>query len=180
MAILPIRLYPDPVLKRRCPEVEGFDAELAELERSMAETMYAAPGVGLAAPQVGVEKRLMLVDIEGSAEEPRLHTFVNPVIRSAEGTDVDLEGCLSIPGISEKVRRPLRLVVDAQNVEGAPFTLEAEGFLARAICHEIDHLDGILFIDRLTGLRKERVKRQLKRMLRERERQGWQATETVS
>jgi peptide deformylase len=169
MAVLPIRLYPDPVLRVPCPLVETFDDALKKLAADMAETMYAAPGVGLAAPQVGVEARLAVVDITVGEKKGRLFTFVNPKIVEEEGREVDAEGCLSIPGFSDKVPRPKKIRVEAQNLEGEPFTLEAEGFFARAICHEVDHLHGILFVDHLRGLRKDRARRQLKKLAQQAE-----------
>lgn len=169
MSILPIRIYPDPVLRVRCPEVEQFDAGLEKLAKDMVETMYAAPGIGLAAPQVGVELRLAVVDVSVGEEKDSLRCLVNPEILDKDGRDLDEEGCLSIPGVAEKVNRPAAIRVTALNVEGEPFELEADGLLARVICHEVDHLDGVLFVDRVVGLRKERVKRQLRRLGRHRE-----------
>ncbi len=166
MALLEIRLYPDPVLRVKCSEVETFDAGLETLVRNMAETMYAAPGVGLAAPQVGIESRVAVVDASPD-EEPDLHVLVNPRILATEGRDVDTEGCLSMPGITEKVRRPAWVRVEARDVAGNLRTIEADGLLARAIQHEIDHLDGVLFTDHLTGLRRERARRWLKRARQE-------------
>lgn len=165
MSILPIRQYPDPVLRVNCPAVETFNGSLRDLCESMVETMYAAPGVGLAAPQVGVETRLAVVDATAGEEPGHLIVLVNPEIISSEGSDLDVEGCLSISGISDKVLRSVRVVVEAQDIEGQPFRIEAEGLEARAIQHEIDHLDGILFTDRLTGLRKERARRRLRRLI---------------
>lgn len=164
MSILPIRIYPDPVLRVRCPPVEHFDSELASLAKNMVETMYSAPGIGLAAPQVGVELRFAVVDVSVGDEKDSLHYFVNPEIIEETGRDRDEEGCLSIPGIAEKVNRPAAIKVRALNLDGEPFEIDAEGLFARAICHEIDHLDGILFVDRVVGLRKERAKRQLRRL----------------
>ncbi len=169
MSILPINIYPDPVLRVRCAEVEKFDSELEELANNMVETMHAAPGIGLAASQVGVELRLAVVDITAGESAEALHVLVNPVIVEKIGKDIDEEGCLSIPGITDKVARPAAIRVEAQDLRGKPFEIEADGLFARAICHEIDHLDGVLFIDRLVGLRKERVKRQLRRLGRQQE-----------
>lgn len=169
MAILPIRIYPDPVLRVQCPEVERFDAELKQLAENMVETMHAAPGIGLAAPQVGVELRLAVVDITAGESKDEIFTFVNPEIEDASGRESDEEGCLSIPEITDKVTRPVSLRVRALNLEGNPFEVEADGLFARAICHEVDHLNGVLFVDRLVGLRKERVKRRLKRLGRQQE-----------
>jgi peptide deformylase len=169
VSLLPIRIYPDPVLRVECSEVDAFDAELAELARDMVQTMYAAPGVGLAAPQVGVEKRLAVVDLSVGEEKEALHILVNPRIVDRSGIDSDYEGCLSIPELSEKVVRPGSITVEAQDLEGVPFRLEAEEFLARAICHEIDHLDGVLFVDHLRGLKKDKARRHLRRLKREAE-----------
>lgn len=167
MAILPIRIYPDPVLRVKCPAVERFDAGLRKLAADMVETMHAAPGVGLAAPQVGAELRLAVVDTSIGEDPAQLHVLVNPEIVHRDGTESDLEGCLSLPGINDKVDRPLAITVRARDVEGRPFELAAEGYLARAICHEVDHLDGVLFTDHLRGLRRERARRQLKKLAAE-------------
>jgi len=164
MAILPIRIYPDPVLRAKCRSVERFDEGLRKLAADMVETMHAAPGVGLAAPQVGVELRLAVVDTSVGEDPALLKILVNPEVVRREGQESDIEGCLSLPGINDKVDRPLSITVKAQDLEGKPWELEAEGYLARAICHEVDHLDGILFTDRLHGLRRERARRQLKRL----------------
>lgn len=169
MSILPIRLYPDPVLRVRCPRVETFDQDLARLAGNMVETMHAAPGIGLAAPQVGIELRLAVVDTSAGEDKDGVHIFVNPEIADQAGRDTDEEGCLSIPGVTEKVSRPAAIKVKAQSLSGDSFEVEAEGLFARAICHEVDHLNGVLFVDRLVGLRKERVKRQLRRLGRHQE-----------
>jgi peptide deformylase len=167
MALLPIRLYPDSVLRRRCRPVETFDDELKKLADDMVETMHAAPGIGLAAPQVGVDLRLAVVDLSVGKSPEDLLVLVNPVIRDSEGSQVDAEGCLSIPDYSDRVERPLRVRLEAQDLEGEPFQGEAEELLARAICHELDHLDGVLFVDHLRGLRRERARRFLRKMSRE-------------
>lgn len=165
MAILPIRIYPDPVLREVCPRVTDFGgAALRQLARDMVETMHAAPGVGLAAPQVGLTVRLAVVDLTVGKEPEELRVLVNPEVLEPEGKEVEEEGCLSIPGLLDKVERPARVLVRAQDVDGTPFELVAEGWLARAVCHEVDHLDGVLFTDRLRGLRRERAKRQLRRL----------------
>jgi len=128
------------------------------------ETMHDAPGVGLAAPQIGVEQRVAVVDLSVGEDPKQVHVLVNPEVLEEEGRAIEVEGCLSIPGITDKVKRPLRIKVRAQTVEGEPFELEADDWLARAILHEIDHLDGVLFVDRLMGLRKDRAKRQLRKL----------------
>jgi peptide deformylase len=167
MAILPIRIYPDPVLRAKCPPVERFDAGLRKLAADMVETMYAAPGVGLAAPQVGVELRLAVIDVTVGEDPSLLKVLVNPEIVHREGAGTEIEGCLSLPGINDKVERPLAITLRGQDLEGTPFELAAEGYLARVICHEVDHLEGVLFTDHLRGLRRERARRQLKRLAEE-------------
>lgn len=170
MARLPLRFVPDPVLRTKCPPVESFDADLRTLVADMVETVHDAPGVGLAAPQVGIELRVAVVDVSVGEDPEALHVLVNPrILESSEATETDTEGCLSIPGISEKVVRPASVRVAAHDVEGREFELEARGFEARAIFHEIDHLDGILFVDRLRGLRRDRVRRQMRKLIREQE-----------
>jgi len=164
MSILAIRLYPDPVLRAPTRPVADFDAELARLVADMIETMNAAPGIGLAAPQVGVDRQLAVVDLSVGKDPEALHVLVNPRIIESQGLTTEVEGCLSLPGISDKVDRPERVKVEALDRDGRPFELAAEGWLARAVCHEIDHLNGILFIDHLRGLRRERARRQLRRL----------------
>jgi len=167
MSILPIRLYPDPVLRARCREVEEFDSTLAGLVADMVETMHAAPGIGLAAPQVGVDRRVAVVDLSVGEAADALLVLINPRIVEQEGSAVDVEGCLSLPGITEKIERPTRIVVEAAHADGEPFSVEAEDWMARAICHELDHLDGVLFTDRLSGLKKDKAKRALRRLVEE-------------
>lgn len=169
MAILPIRIYPDPVLRVSCRPVEAFDDALRKLAANMVETMHAAPGVGLAAPQVGVDLRLAVVDTSVGEDPAALRILVNPEIVRREGVETDTEGCLSLPGITDKVDRPLAITLRARDLTGKPFELQAEDYLARAICHEVDHLDGVLFTDHLRGLRKERARRQLKKLAAEQE-----------
>ncbi|KAB2964633.1 MAG: peptide deformylase [Thermoanaerobaculia bacterium] len=159
-----IVLFPDPVLRRPAREVERFDADLERLVADLAETMYAAPGVGLAAPQVGVDLRVAVVDAGGADGGPDLHVLVNPRLVASAGRQSEEEGCLSIPGLSERVERPLRVTVEALDARGAPVSVSGEGLLARALCHELDHLDGILFFERLTGLRKELALRRLRKL----------------
>lgn len=169
MAILPIRIYPDPVLRGKTRPVIEFGAVLGRLAANMIETMVAAPGIGLAAPQVGQEVRMAVVDLSVGEDPAQLHILVNPMIVRREGLETDVEGCLSLPGISDKVDRPTAITVRAVDLGGQPFELAAEAWLARAICHEVDHLDGILFTDHLRGLRRERVRRQLRKLAAERE-----------
>lgn len=158
--IRPILFYPDKRLREPGKAVEEFDAELHRLIEDMAETMYAAPGVGLAAPQIGVSKRLFIVDVATDDEEPSdLRVFINPEIIAVEGETVFTEGCLSFPGVREDVDRAERVTVKAVDKDGKPFELEAEGLLAIAIQHETDHLNGELMIDHLSVLRRRMVHR---------------------
>ena len=139
-----IRLGEDDILRKHCRAVERFDGRLAALLDDMAETMYDANGAGLAAPQVGILKRAVVVDAGGGLIE-----LVNPEIIRAEGARVGVESCLSVPDRCGTVERPERVAVRAQNRRGEPIEITGEGFLAVALCHEIDHLDGILYIDRM-------------------------------
>jgi peptide deformylase len=167
MSLLPIRIYPDPVLRARCREVETYDEKLSRLVDDMVETMHAAPGIGLAANQVGIESRVAVIDLSVGERKEDLLVLVNPELLTEAGEEDDVEGCLSIPDFTEKVTRPLLIKVRANDLEGKRFEVEAEGLLARAICHEMDHLAGKLFTDRLRGLRRERARRALKRLERE-------------
>lgn len=169
MAVRPIRIYPDPVLRVKCPPVERFDPELRSLAADMVETMHDAPGVGLAAPQVGVELRLAVVDLSVGKDPEQLLVLVNPEVLEEEGEATEVEGCLSLPDLTDKVDRPHWIRVRARNLAGETFEVEAEDWVARAILHEIDHLDGVLFVDRLRGLRRERARRQLRRLAETRE-----------
>lgn len=146
MAILPIRTFGDPVLRERARKVEAFDRTLARLADDMIETMQEAPGVGLAAPQVGRSIRLIVFDV---GEGPR--ALVNPVLSGFDGEQVGDEGCLSVPGLFFQVKRALKVRADATDVEGRPLVIEAEELLARVLQHEVDHIDGVLFIDRLSS-----------------------------
>ncbi len=145
MAILLIRTFGDPVLRERGREVEAFDDNLKRLADDMLETMYAAPGVGLAAPQVGRSMRLVVIDVGDGPLQ-----LVNPMLSGHEGEQVGEEGCLSIPGVYFEVPRANKVRCDAVDPSGEPVTVEGEGLLARALQHEVDHVDGVLFIDRLT------------------------------
>lgn len=169
MAIRAIRIYPDPVLRVQCRAVTDFDESLRKLVADMIETMHAAPGIGLAAPQVGVDLRVAVVDLSVGEEPAQLHVFINPEIVHRQGQATDVEGCLSLPGITDKVERPTHVRIKALDREGNPFELTADDWLARAVCHELDHLDGILFVDHLRGLRRERSRRQLKKLAAEQE-----------
>ncbi len=162
--------YGDPVLETVCepvPESEFGSPELAALVRDMLETMYQANGVGLAAPQVAVSTRLTVVDCSGGADRRQRHVLVNPEIVTGEGEQVGEEGCLSIPGFSEKIRRPALVRVRARTAEGEPVEMEAKELLARAVCHEIDHLNGILFLKHISKLKRQMIVRKI-RALRKR------------
>ena len=168
MAILPILTYPDKALRRVSIPVTEITAEIKQLVSDMAETMYDAPGVGLAAPQVGVAIRLAVVDVvAGHSEdgERDLQVFINPEILEAEGEQVGEEGCLSVREYSAPVKRAMRIRVRAMNLEGETVEFETDEFFARVLQHEFDHLDGKLFIDRISPLRRSLYKKKLKKIL---------------
>lgn len=170
MAIRPIRIYPDPVLRHKTARVEKIDSSLAPLIEDMVETMHAAPGVGLAANQVGVPLQLAVIDLSSRENEGQRHpllVIINPEIISMEGSITEEEGCLSIPDYGEKVKRAAKVKVRAQDRTGKSFEIEAEGLLAKALQHEIDHLNGLLYVDRLSPLKKSIFKRRFKKMLAE-------------
>jgi len=161
MAVLPIVKYPDPRLKQRALPVEVVDDDIRRLVDDMAETMYAAPGVGLAANQVGVLRRVFVIDISSDDEPSELRVFINPEILDATGTLVWEEGCLSFPGVTEEIRRAERVRVRALDRDGKPFELEADGLLAVAIQHETDHLNGVVMLDKLSAVKKRLLGRKL-------------------
>lgn len=165
MALLPILHYPDPRLHQSATPVTEFTAELKQLAEDMTETMYAAPGVGLAAPQVNVHQRLIVVDV--SEDKNGLMVLVNPQIIAREGEQEYEEGCLSVPGVYSKITRAARVKVKAQDLEGAPFEVEADGLLAVCLQHEIDHLDGKVFVDYLSQLKQNRIRTKLLKQARE-------------
>ncbi|MBN2433165.1 MAG: peptide deformylase [Acidobacteria bacterium] len=163
--ILTIRVYGDDVLRRPAGTVTSFDEQLATLVQDMAETMYSAPGIGLAAPQVGVSRRIIVVDISHNDHQDQLYALINPeVVERSEENDRMEEGCLSIPGVNEAVVRPTWVKIRAQDVQGNEVEIEAEGLLARCFQHEIDHLNGILFVDRLVPFRKKLIRGKLKKL----------------
>ena len=161
-----IVIYPDPVLRKKAREVKSIDDRVARLAAEMAETMYAAPGIGLAAPQVGVSERVILVDVTGP-ERKELITLVNPVIVEKEGTVIFEEGCLSLPEVREKVERAARVLVRGYDLDEREREIEAEGLLAIALQHEIDHLNGVLFIDYLSRLKRDMIERKFRKWKRE-------------
>ncbi|MCI2253163.1 peptide deformylase [Domibacillus sp. PGB-M46] len=146
MTILSIVKHPADILETKCQPVKQFDSKLKRLVRDMQETMIQADGVGLAAPQIGKDMRLAIVDIE---DEHGLIVLINPELLFSEGSQTDIEGCLSFPDLYGEVTRPKRIKIKAQNVKGQFYTFEASGFLARAILHEMDHLDGVLFTSKV-------------------------------
>jgi len=159
MALLTILEYPDPRLRTRAVPVTQFDAALSRLIDDMFETMYAAPGIGLAASQVDVHQRLIVMDLSENRDEPRV--FINPEILARDGGGVTEEGCLSVPGIFDKVERAQHVRVRAQDRHGATFERELDGLVAVCLQHEIDHLEGKLFVDYLSGLKRERIRKKL-------------------
>ncbi len=148
MALRNIRDDRDPVLRKKSKEIREITARIRTLAGDMLDTMYNANGVGLAAPQVGILKRIVIVDVSTEEEGRNPHILVNPVITKTEGLCNGTEGCLSIPGVFGYVDRPEKITVEYLDLDGEKQSLEAEGYFARAICHEVDHLDGILFIDK--------------------------------
>ena len=165
MALLPILRYPDPRLHRKATQVTKVDDAIRKLIADMAETMYEAPGIGLAATQVDVHKRVVVIDV--SEDKSKLFAFINPEILDRSGEQVCEEGCLSVPGIYEKVSRSERVKVRALDPQGEPFTLEAEGLLAVCIQHEMDHLEGKVFVEYLSALKRERIRTKMVKKTRE-------------
>lgn len=159
MARLPILEYPDPRLRTRAETVTRVDAAVRALVADMFETMYAAPGIGLAATQVNNHQRILVVDVSEERDQPVC--LINPEILELDGVGVREEGCLSVPGVYEEVERADRVRVRALNLDGKSFELEAQGLLAVCVQHEMDHLDGKLFVDYLSGLKRERIRKRL-------------------
>jgi peptide deformylase len=165
MSLLSILKFPDPRLKKVAAPVTVFDAALKSLVKDMAETMYEAPGVGLAATQVDVHKQVVVIDT--SDEKNQLLVLINPIISARDGDQVYEEGCLSVPGIYEKIDRAERVVVSYQDVDGKSCSLEATGLLAVCIQHELDHLQGKVFLDHLSQLKQTRIKAKMLKQARE-------------
>lgn len=165
MALLPILQYPDPRLHKVAKTVVSVTEQTRKLIKDMAETMYAAPGVGLAATQVDVHERIVVIDV--SEEHNDLKVLINPVLLNVEGEEESEEGCLSVPGIYEKVTRAERVVVKALDENGKEFKLEADGLLAVCIQHEMDHLQGRVFVEHLSHLKQTRIRAKLKKQRRE-------------
>lgn len=169
MAIQPIRRWGDPVLHAPARPVQEIDEEIRLLVADMVDTMYAAPGIGLAAPQIGVPLRLIVVDLSVGEDKSQLIRLVNPEIVSKEGEQRHEEGCLSVPGYGGSPVRPAKVVVQGLDLDGRERAFTASDLLARAFCHEIDHIDGFLFVDRLSPLKRDLMKRKLKKRVRA----GW-------
>ncbi|MGH8258728.1 MAG: peptide deformylase [Steroidobacteraceae bacterium] len=166
MALLPILEYPDPRLRERAAPVTEFDAALGRLVDDMLATMYAAPGIGLSATQVNVRKRLLVIDVSEAHDAPAV--FINPEIVSREGSARTEEGCLSVPGIFDQVERAAKVRVRAQDRTGETFERDLDGVLAVCLQHELDHLDGKLFVDYLSELKRERIRKKLDKDRKER------------
>ena len=162
--VYPIVKYGDPILEKPGAPVKKFDAELEELAEDMFASMYAAQGVGLAAPQIGKSLRLAVVDVTGGKNPEAKIVLANPEIVHAEGEVREEEGCLSIPGFRGYVLRPQFVTIKAQNAKGEPFEIRGENLLARAFCHEIDHLNGVLFLQHLSMLKRDLIKRKIKKL----------------
>ena len=159
--------FPDPILEKRTVPVNKFDAELEQLSEGMFASMYAAQGVGLAAPQIGLGLRLAVVDVTGGKNPEAKIVLANPEIIHAEGEKREEEGCLSIPGFRGYVIRPHFVTVRAQNGKGEEFEIRGEDLLARAFCHEIDHLNGILFLQHLSMLKRDLIKRKIRKLIKQ-------------
>ena len=166
--IYPIVKYGNPVLETKAETIAEFDTpELHKLIDDMFETMYAARGVGLAAPQIGISRRLVVIDISGGEGAPQKLVLINPEIVGNEGKQVTEEGCLSVPGFREPVRRGARVKVRAQNVKGEIFEVSGDELLARAFQHEIDHLNGRLYLSHLSALKRDLIRRKIRKLEKE-------------
>ena len=164
--IHPVVKYGNEVLDKKAATVTAFDRELAKLVEDMFESMYAAQGVGLAAPQIGISKRIAVIDITFGKDPAAKLVLVNPEIIATEGKQSEEEGCLSVPGFREKVKRPTRVTVRAQDAKGKEFTMTGEELLARAFCHETDHLNGRLFLSHLSVLKRDLIARRIRKKIK--------------
>lgn len=167
MAIRAIRIYPDPILRRRAKPVRELDGEVRTLVEDMVETMRAAPGIGLAAPQVGVNLRVIVADPSAGEDPNAVLSLINPEVLSAEGSIVAQEGCLSLPEVVEEVERAERVTVRGVFSDGRQVEVKAEGLLARILQHEVDHLEGVLLLDYLSGVKRELIVQRLRKRQRE-------------
>jgi len=166
MALLEIKKYPERVLREKASPVTKIDGEIQRLIDDMVETMYAAPGIGLAAPQVGISKRIIIIDVSmKEGEKTPLIVLINPEIVEGEGEIESEEGCLSLPGYITTVKRSERVIVRGLNRDGRPIEIEGEGLLSRALQHECDHLDGVLLIDRVSSIKREFFKKRYQKAL---------------
>lgn len=162
-----IVLYGEPVLEKQAEAITDFDtAELQKLVDEMFESMYAAKGVGLAAPQIGISKRIAVIDLSVAEDPQQKLVLINPEIIHKEGTQIGEEGCLSIPGFREQVRRPRKVTVRAQNLKGEPFEMTGEDLLARAFLHETDHLNGRLYITHVSALKRDLIRRKVRKLVK--------------
>ena len=164
MAVLPIVKYGDEVLRRPTELVTGIDETILRLIDDMVDTMYAAPGIGLAANQVGVSKRLALIDLSVGKRLGALHVLINPEVIDRQGSVYEEEGCLSIPDLMESVSRPERVTLRYLDKRGEPREMTGEGLMARAMAHETDHLDGKLFVDHLRGFKRDRILKKISKL----------------
>ncbi|MBI4446939.1 MAG: peptide deformylase [Acidobacteria bacterium] len=164
--IRPILKYGAPELEKESLPVTDFNDQLRQLAQDMLETMYAAPGIGLAAPQIGINLRLIVIDLSSGEEKGSQIVMANPQILHQEGIQKGEEGCLSIPSFTAIVERPLKVRVEGQDLEGRRMQIDAEGLLSRAFCHEIDHIDGILYLERISPLKREMIKRKIKKLMK--------------
>jgi len=165
MPILTIMIYGNSILTKKAEPVRNIDKQTVELAQNMVKTMHSAPGIGLSAPQVNRSKRLITIDLSGGENSQDLIILTNPELLAQENETISEEGCLSIPGIQEKVARPARVVVKGIDLKGHEKLIEAEGLLARVLCHEIDHINGKLFIDHLSPLKRSLIRKKLKKQL---------------
>jgi len=167
MTLLDIITYPDKRLRQKAAPVETVDDEVRQIIADMAATMYAAPGMGLASVQVGIYKRIIIYDISGPEDNPKLEVLINPEIVESEGTQLsESEGCLSVPDFRSDVKRFARVKVEALDRDGQPVEIDTDGLHAIVLQHEIDHLDGVLFIDKISALKREMYKRKVKKALK--------------
>jgi peptide deformylase len=161
-----VRLGADVLMKIAEPVETITDAEI-QLVQDMVETMYKAPGVGLAAPQIGASQRIMVTDTSAGEKSDSLLVIVNPEIVDSEGEQYEEEGCLSIPGFSERVRRPKKVIIKGVNLDGRELILEGSDLLARAFCHELDHLNGVLFLEHLSFIKRDLIKRKIRKLVKQ-------------
>jgi len=167
VSLLDILFYPDPLLRKIAAPVANVDGRVADLVDNMLDTMYHAPGIGLAATQINIHERIVVIDVSEESDSPL--TLINPEIKCADGEGEMQEGCLSIPGIYETIKRPSEVQIAAIDRDGNPFELEADGLLAVCIQHEIDHLNGKLFVDYLSPLKRNRIRKKMIKAAKERE-----------